>query len=81
MSAPPFDLSAPRYDQGTYGGRLAHFIEMTDMRMLLTTDAQLQQACDRLDEFEKTGRLPAGVSDEVGDHGPNPTPLEARART
>ena len=45
MSAPPFDLSAPRYDQGTYGGRLAHFIEMTDMRMLLTTDAQLQQAC------------------------------------
>ena len=48
---PPFSLTAPRYDQSTYAGRLQHFVEMTDMRSLLTTDAQLQQAVARLNEF------------------------------
>ena len=61
---PPFSLTAPRYDQSTYAGRLQHFVEMTDMRSLLTTDAQLQQAVARLNEFKATGQLPRGVSEE-----------------
>eukprot|EP01045_Picozoa_sp_COSAG04_P002866 COSAG04_NODE_109_length_25931_cov_38.787279_21_plen_201_part_00 len=64
MSVPPFSLDAARYDQSSYEGRLRHFVEMTDMRTLLTTDAQLQQAIERLDHFKATGTKPDGVSDE-----------------
>jgi tricarboxylate carrier len=39
-------------------------MEMTDMRMLLTSDAQLQQAIERLQEFQTTGRLPVGLTDD-----------------
>ena len=43
-AAPPFDLEAPRFDQSTYWGRLSHFLQMTDMRLILTTDEQLADA-------------------------------------
>lgn len=33
------DLSKPRYDQSTYGGRLQHYFEVTDPRTVLASDA------------------------------------------
>ena len=64
MAAPPFDLEGPRYDQSTYSGRLSHFLEITDIRMVLTSGAQLEEAQMKLSEFKTSGKLPAGVSDE-----------------
>jgi hypothetical protein len=37
---------------------------MTDIRLVFTTDAQLSDACAKLEQFKETGRLPEGVSDE-----------------
>ena len=53
---PPFSLTAPRFDQSTYLGRIRHFQEITDFRTLLTSDEELQSALDLLDKF-KTGVL------------------------
>ncbi len=63
-AAPPFDLEKPRFDQSTYSGRLSHFLQMTDIRLVFTTDEQLSDACAKLAQFKATGRLPEGVSDE-----------------
>jgi hypothetical protein len=64
-AAPPFDLEAPRFDQSTYWGRLSHFLQMTDMRLILTTDEQLADARAKLEAFKAGGgRLPEGVSNE-----------------
>lgn len=32
------DLSKPRYDQGTYIGRVKHYFEVTDPRTILASD-------------------------------------------
>ena len=53
---PPFSLTAPRFDQSTYLGRIRHFVEVTDCRTLLTTEKELQSALDLLDKY-KTGLL------------------------
>ena len=37
---------------------------MTDIRLVFTTDAQLEEACAKLAQFKAAGRLPDGVSDE-----------------
>ena len=37
---------------------------MTDIRLVFTTDAQLEDACAKLEQFKAAGRLPEGVSDE-----------------
>lgn len=36
---------------------------MTDLRLVLTTDAQLAKAVQKLEAFKAAGKLPDGVSD------------------
>ncbi|KAI9333457.1 Tricarboxylate/iron carrier [Obelidium mucronatum] len=47
-----FGWSKPRYDQGTYLGRLRHFSEITDPRNLLATDSQLNAAKELLANYK-----------------------------
>lgn len=63
MSCPPFSLTKSRYDADTFAGRCAYFYEFTDMRTLLTTDAELER-CKKLLADYKAGTLPPGTTDE-----------------
>lgn len=38
------DLSSPRWDQSTLLGRLRHFMAITDPKLLLPSDEELQKA-------------------------------------
>ncbi|KAJ3299067.1 hypothetical protein HDU79_000026 [Rhizoclosmatium sp. JEL0117] len=58
------DLSKPRYDQGTYIGRLRHFSEVTDPRNLLATDSQLQAAKDLVSNY-KLGKADPNIPEET----------------
>ena len=40
---PVFSLSAPRYDDSTFMGRISHFRELVDWRTLGTTDDELNK--------------------------------------
>ena len=60
----PFVLGGEQHDQSTFSGRLTKIQELIDMRTLLTTDAQLAVAQDRLAKYKLLGRLPDGASDE-----------------
>ena len=47
-----FSFSAqPRYPQTTFWGRFRHFMDVTDMRTLFTTKAQLAEAQDILKNY------------------------------
>ncbi|XP_064370237.1 sideroflexin-2 isoform X2 [Dromaius novaehollandiae] len=39
-----FDIDAPRWDQGTFAGRLRHFLAVTDPRLALAPAAELERA-------------------------------------
>ena len=52
------DLNAPRYNQEEYWGRVRHFIDVTDVRTLLTTDAQLEAARDLVSKYKGGQPLP-----------------------
>ena len=62
-AGPPFSPSGNRYDQRTYQGRLWHFLDIIDPRMLLVGDQQLQHAQSLIRQFRETGILPSGASD------------------
>jgi len=53
---PFFDLSAPRYDTSTFAGRLRHFLQITDVRTLFTTDKKLKDALKTIENYNKSGR-------------------------
>lgn len=40
----PLDLSQPRFNQAEYFGRVRHFMDVTDMRTLFTSDSKLEKA-------------------------------------
>ena len=50
---PPFSLTAPRYDQSTFLGRVRHFQEVTDPRSLLVSDDELANALNLLELYKK----------------------------
>jgi hypothetical protein len=75
---PPFDLEAPRYDQSTYTGRLNHFREMTDIRLVLTSEAELKDAVDKLAKF-KTVRITIRIRARRAMHLSSSTTLGAWA--
>ncbi|RUS76439.1 hypothetical protein EGW08_015808 [Elysia chlorotica] len=60
---PPFQLNKPRFDQGSFNGRLRHFMEVIDPRTLLTTSKQLEDAIRLLDKY-KQGNVPDGTTDK-----------------
>ncbi|XP_046371492.2 sideroflexin-5-like [Haliotis rufescens] len=60
---PPFKLNSPRYDQGTYLGRLRHFIDVLDPRTLFTTEAKLQASVTLLKDY-RHGNLNSTTTDK-----------------
>jgi hypothetical protein len=63
----PVDLSRPRYDQSTFGGRLRHFLEIIDFRTLFTSDWQIEEAKKVLDNYQKNGVIPDNNPDTLWD--------------
>lgn len=60
---PVFRLGRPRYDQGSFLGRLRHFIDVIDPTTLFVSEKQLKDSLKLLDDF-KNGIVPPGVSDD-----------------
>ncbi|XP_072177449.1 sideroflexin-2-like [Diadema setosum] len=60
---PRLDLSLPRWDQSTFMGRLKHFFSITDCRLALCTNKQLDDAKDLLHLY-KLGMEPPGTTEE-----------------
>ncbi|KPP59536.1 sideroflexin-2-like [Scleropages formosus] len=63
MELGDFDIDAPRWDQGTFMGRLWHFFSITDCRTALLPDARLDEA-KALVESCRAGTLPPGTTKE-----------------
>eukprot|EP00041_Stephanoeca_diplocostata_P018193 m.379276 g.379276 ORF g.379276 m.379276 type:complete len:199 (+) comp20950_c0_seq2:492-1088(+) len=57
------DLSQSRYDLSSYWGRVKHFMETTDMRLVLASDAELYESKKLLLLYEK-GLEPDGTTTE-----------------
>ncbi|CAL8330881.1 sideroflexin-5b [Gadus morhua] len=60
---PAFQLGKPQHDQGSFLGRLRHFVDIIDPSTLLVSEERLQECIKLLDDF-KHHRLPPGVSDQ-----------------
>ncbi|TWW55278.1 sideroflexin-5b [Takifugu rubripes] len=60
-ACPGFQLGRPRYDQGSFLGRLRHFVDIIDPRTLFVSEKQLKDCIQLLDDY-KHGTLPPGVS-------------------
>jgi len=60
---PPFNPKGTRYDQSTFKGRFRHFLDVTDMRTLFTTQEELDGAVALLKNYRE-GKLDRRPSDE-----------------
>ncbi|XP_073775761.1 sideroflexin-5a isoform X14 [Danio rerio] len=58
---PPFRLGESRFDQGSFYGRLRHFLDVIDPRTLFVSGRRLNECMKLLDQF-KNGTLPPGVT-------------------
>ncbi|XP_063350523.1 sideroflexin-5b isoform X2 [Pelmatolapia mariae] len=61
-ACPAFQLGRPRYDQGSFFGRLRHFVDIIDPSTLFVSEKRLKECIKLLDDY-KHGSLPPGVSD------------------
>ncbi|TNN73028.1 Sideroflexin-5 [Liparis tanakae] len=61
-ACPAFQLGRPRYEQGSFLGRLRHVLDIIDPRTLFVSEKRLEE-CVKLLEDYKHGDLPPGVSD------------------
>lgn len=59
---PAFQLGRSRYDQGSFLGRLRHFVDIIDPSTLFVSEKQLKDSIKLLDDY-RHGTLPSGVSD------------------
>jgi hypothetical protein len=53
---PAIDLTKPRYDQSTFYGRWRHFVDVTDVRMLLVGEEELNRALTMLRQYQSGER-------------------------
>ncbi|XP_061541877.1 sideroflexin-5b isoform X1 [Phycodurus eques] len=60
-ACPAFQLGGSRYDQGSFLGRLRHFVDIIDPSTLFVSEKQLKESISLLDDF-KHGTLPPGIS-------------------
>ncbi|XP_037117573.1 sideroflexin-5b isoform X2 [Syngnathus acus] len=60
-ACPSFRLGGSRYDQGSFLGRLRHFVDIIDPSTLFVSEKQLKESIKLLDDF-KHGTLPPGIS-------------------
>ncbi|XP_019725671.1 sideroflexin-5b [Hippocampus comes] len=60
-ACPAFQLGGSRYDQGSFLGRLRHFVDIIDPSTLFVSEKQLNESIQLLDDF-KHGTLPPGIS-------------------
>ncbi|XP_051931809.1 sideroflexin-5b [Hippocampus zosterae] len=60
-ACPAFRLGGSRYDQGSFLGRLRHFVDIIDPSTLFVSEKQLNESIQLLDDF-KHGTLPPGIS-------------------
>uniref|UniRef100_A0A671NNH5 Sidoreflexin n=1 Tax=Sinocyclocheilus anshuiensis TaxID=1608454 RepID=A0A671NNH5_9TELE len=58
---PPFRLGESRFDQGSFYGRLRHFLDVIDPRTLFVSEKRLNECMKLLDQF-KNGTLPPSVT-------------------
>ncbi|ROK15820.1 Sideroflexin-5 [Anabarilius grahami] len=58
---PPFRLGESRFDQGSFYGRLRHFLDVIDPRTLFVSEKHLNECMKLLDQF-KNRTLPPGVT-------------------
>ncbi|XP_065153177.1 sideroflexin-5a isoform X1 [Paramisgurnus dabryanus] len=58
---PPFRLGESRFNQGSFYGRLRHFLDVIDPRTLFVSESRLCECLKLLDQF-KNGSLPSGVT-------------------
>ncbi|XP_063902289.1 sideroflexin-1-3-like [Zophobas morio] len=65
MASSTVDIEAPRYDQGTYKGRVLHFLRITNPFNICTSKQRLQDSKQKLEDY-KSGKLKLGkdVSEE-----------------
>ncbi|KAL7394903.1 hypothetical protein ABVT39_006741 [Epinephelus coioides] len=61
-ACPAFQLGRPRYEQGSFLGRLRHFVDIIDPSTLFVSEKKLKECIKLLDDY-KHGELPPGVSD------------------
>ncbi|XP_071756441.1 sideroflexin-5b isoform X1 [Centroberyx gerrardi] len=61
-ACPAFQLGRPRYDQGSFLGRLRHFVDIIDPSTLFVSERRLTECVKLLDDY-KHGSLPPEVSD------------------
>jgi len=61
---PAFTMDSPKFDQSTFYGRLMGMYEYIDPRTLLLSSADIKKSQGMLEEFKKTGKKPASVSEE-----------------
>ncbi|KAG2466002.1 sideroflexin-5-like isoform X2 [Polypterus senegalus] len=61
VNYPPFQLGKSRYDQGTFFGRLRHYLDIIDPRTLFVTEVRLKESVKLLEDY-KHGTLPPRVS-------------------
>mmetsp|Transcript_38270 Transcript_38270/g.78469 ORF Transcript_38270/g.78469 Transcript_38270/m.78469 type:complete len:332 (+) Transcript_38270:38-1033(+) len=59
-AVPPFSLDKAQFDLTTWFGRTSHFFSITNPRYLFVSDADINAAKSKLDQF-KAGTLPKGT--------------------
>jgi len=57
------DLDRPRYDQSTFWGRLRHFLDVTDLRTVFTTQTKLDESLQLLNDYKQKGTPPVSLEE------------------
>ncbi|XP_028315284.1 sideroflexin-5b isoform X1 [Gouania willdenowi] len=61
-ACPAFQLGRPRYDQGSFLGRLRHFVDIIDPSTLFVSEKRLKESIKLLDDYKHNSLTP-GVTD------------------